>query len=176
MKCGQCKQTGRDKAIQVGSCKICQECVDAAESVNVEESTDSVNVQKKLRVNEFLAYVNTNRHQSSKLKIQMVCMKFYADQDVIDAKQVLYDEYSHELVDPQNRQESNNRSKAEKSVEDIYVAFQKLDEMEVEPCFAAGDIKRLPNFTPEEMDLTSVLDRLVRLENKMNSVEGNTSL
>ena len=75
---------------------------------------------------------------------------------------MLYDEYSHELGDPQNRQESNNRSKAEKSVEDIYVAFQKLDEMKVEPCFAAVDIKRLPNFTPEEMDITSVLERLVR--------------
>ena len=106
----------------------------------------------------------------------MVCKKCYADQDVLDAKQVLYDEYSHELGDPQNRQESNNRSKAEKSVEDIYVAFQKFDEMKVEPCFAAVDIKRLPNFTPEEMDLTSVLERLVRLENKMNSVEGNVSL
>ena len=48
--------------------------------------------------------------------------------------------------------------------------------MKVEPCFAAVDIKRLPNFAPEEMDLTSVLERLVRLENKMNSVEGNVSL
>ena len=73
---------------------------------------------------------------------------------IIDAKQVLYDEYSHELGDPQNRQESNNRSKAEKSVEDIYVAFQKLDEMKVEPCFAADDIKGLANFAPEGMDLT----------------------
>ena len=103
-------------------------------------------------------------------------MKFYADQDVLDAKQVLYDEYSHELGDPQNRQESINRSKADKSVEDIYVALQKLDEMKVVPCFAAVDIKRLSNFTPQEMDLTSVLERLVRLENKMNSVEGNVSL
>ena len=75
-------------------------------------------------------------------------MKLYADQDVLEAKHVLYDEYSHELGDPQNRQESNNRSKAKKSVEDIYVAFQKLDEMKVEPCFAAVDIKRLPNFYP----------------------------
>ena len=48
--------------------------------------------------------------------------------------------------------------------------------MKVEPCFASVDIKRLLNFTPEEMDLTSVLERLVRLENKMNSVEGNVSL
>ena len=65
MKCDKCKQTGRDKAMQVGSC---QECVDAAASVNVEESTESLNVQKKLRVNELLAYVNTYIHQSSKLK------------------------------------------------------------------------------------------------------------
>ena len=48
--------------------------------------------------------------------------------------------------------------------------------MKVEPGFAAVDIKRLPNFTPEEMDQASVLDRLVRLENKLNSVEGNISL
>ena len=68
MKCDKCKQTGRDKAMQVGSCKICLECVDAAASVNVEESTESLNVQKKLRVNELLAYVNTYIHQSSKLK------------------------------------------------------------------------------------------------------------
>ena len=103
----------------------------------MEESTNSVNVQKKLRANELLAYVYTYRHQSPKLKIQMACMKCHADHYVLDAKQVLYDEYSHELGDPQNRQESNNRSKAEKSVEVIYVAFQKLDEMKVEPCFGA---------------------------------------
>ena len=48
--------------------------------------------------------------------------------------------------------------------------------MKVEPCFAAVDITRLPNFTPEEMDLMSVLEKLVRLENKMNSVEDNASL
>ena len=103
-------------------------------------------------------------------------MKCYADQDVLHAKQVLYDEYSHELGDPQNREESINRSTAEKSVENIYVAFQKLYEMKVQPCFAAVDIKRLPNFTPEEMDLTSVREKLVRVENKINSVEGNVSL
>ena len=91
MKCDKCKQTGRDKAMQVGSCKICQECVDAAVSVDVEESTDSLNVQKKLRVNELLAYVNTYIHQSSKLTIQMACVKMYAVQDVLDAKQVLYE-------------------------------------------------------------------------------------
>ena len=45
-KCDECKQTGRHKEIQESTCKICQECVDAAESLNVEDSTDSVNVQK----------------------------------------------------------------------------------------------------------------------------------
>ena len=35
-------------------------------------------------------------------------MKLCADQDVRDAKQVLYDEYKYELGNPQNRQESNN--------------------------------------------------------------------
>ena len=35
MKFDKCKQTGRDKAMQVDSCKICQECVDAVAFVNV---------------------------------------------------------------------------------------------------------------------------------------------
>ena len=48
--------------------------------------------------------------------------------------------------------------------------------MKVEPCFAAVDIKSLCSLIPEEMDLTSGLERLVRLENKMNSVEDNVSL
>ena len=48
--------------------------------------------------------------------------------------------------------------------------------MKVEPCFAAVDITRLHNFTPEEMDLISVLEKLIKLENKMNSVEDNVSL
>ena len=58
MKCDKCKQTGRHKAMQVGTCKICQECVDASASVKVEESTDRVNMHMKLRVNELLAYVS----------------------------------------------------------------------------------------------------------------------
>ena len=48
--------------------------------------------------------------------------------------------------------------------------------MKVEPCFAVVDIKRLPNFTPEDVDLTSVLERVATLKNKRNSVEGNVSL
>ena len=174
MKCDKFKQTYSHKAMQ--SCNICQECVGAATSVNVKECTDNENIQKKLRVNELLAYVNTYRHQSSKLKIQMACMKCYADQDVHDAKQVFYDEYRHVLGDPQNRQESNNRSEAEKSVEYVYVAFPKLDEMKVESGFSAFDIERLSNFTLQEMDLASISERLVRLENIMNNVEGNVSL
>ena len=72
----------------------------------MEESTDSVNVQTKLRVSELLAYVNTYRHLSSKLKIEMACMKCYADQDILDTKQVLYDECSHELGNPQGRSQT----------------------------------------------------------------------
>ena len=41
----------------------------------------------------------------------MACMKVNADQDVLDAKQVLYDEYSHELGNPQNKQESNKQAR-----------------------------------------------------------------
>ena len=83
----------------------------------------NVTVQKILRVKELLAYVDTYIHQASNLKIPIAKIKFYADQDVRDATQVLCDEYRHELGDPQKRHESNNRSKAEKSV-DIYIAFQ----------------------------------------------------
>ena len=49
-------------------------------------------MRKKLRVNELLANVNTHRHPLSELNIQMACMNLYADQDVLDAKQVFCDE------------------------------------------------------------------------------------
>ena len=48
MKCDKCKQAAMEKSMQVGASKICQECVDATASVNVEESTDSVNEEMDL--------------------------------------------------------------------------------------------------------------------------------
>ena len=85
MKCDKCKHTGREMTIQVGNTKICQECVNDAATKN--------NANAYV-VNELLTYVDTYRHQSSKAKIQLACLKFYADQDIIDAKYALYSEFS----------------------------------------------------------------------------------
>ena len=165
MTCDKCKHKDRDISMQVGNIRVCTICIDTASSGKCRPI-----------INEVLAYMNTYRHQSTKLKMQLACMKFYADNEVIDAKQVLYEEYYDILGAPQNRQVSSNRSKAEKSTEDIYTALQMLDEHDVILNFVAGNIKRLPNFTTEEIDVTSVLERLQKLENRIENVEENCSL
>ena len=167
MKCDKCKHTGREKAIQVGNTKICQECVNDAATKN--------NANAYV-VNELLTYVDTYRHQSSKAKILLACLKFYADQDIIDAKYALYREFSDILGEPQPRLDSSNRTKAEKSLEDIYSALQALDECNETLNFVALNLKRVPNFSPEEIDLTSMLERLSKIERRVENVEETCSL
>ena len=123
-----------------------------------------------------MTYVDTYRHQSSKAKIQLACLKFYADQDIIDAKYALYSEFSDILGEPQARLDSSNRTKAEKSLEDIYSALQALDECNETLNFVALNLKRVPNFSPEEIDLTSMLERLSKIERRVENVEETCSL
>lgn len=61
-------------------------------------------------LNNVLAYINEYRQNSSSRKIQIACMKHFDDQEVIDAKSILYDHAGNVLGPMQNRVDSNLRS------------------------------------------------------------------
>jgi hypothetical protein len=61
-------------------------------------------------------------------------------------------------------------------MEDIIDAFQLLDAAEVKVDIVTSNVKRIPLYSPEEMDLSSILDRVLKLENKMVNVENSAAM
>ena len=52
-------------------------------------------------------------------------------------------------------------------MEDILAALTMLDKKGIKVCCVADNVKLLPKFAPEELDLSSVMKRLLILENKV---------
>ena len=117
-------------------------------------------------VSNILAYVNIHRHGGSRLKIHEACMKRFSDDDIESAKELLFKEYEYVLGTPQKRVGSRLRNKSDFNMEDIFVAFENLDKKNIEICCVSDNVKLLPKYDPEELALTSIVERILKLENK----------
>ena len=117
-------------------------------------------------ISNVLAYVNSHRHGGSRLKIIETCLKEFSEEVIELGKKVLYKEYEYVLGNPQKRVGSPKRSKADFIMEDIFDALEALDSKGIKMCCVADEVKLLPKYNPEEVDLTSMLERIIKLENK----------
>ena len=162
MKCDKCNKTYQQNsvAISVGDIKICKTCVDTAAS-----GCDN-NV-----INELLAYVNTYRHGSNKRKMREACSGFYTEEEIFNAKIVLHSRNPSLFGECIKRQDSTvgGRTKEEANLDDIYDWFRKLDDNDISVNICAKDLRRVPRFNPEETESTSMLERIIKLEETMNS-------
>ena len=64
------------------------------------------------------------------------------------------------------RQDSTvgGRTKIEANIDDIYDWFRKLDDNDLTINISAKNLKRVPRFNPEEGETTSMLERIIKLE------------
>ena len=118
-------------------------------------------------INNLLAYVNSYRKRSTKVKLLNACIKFFLDTDIICAKVALYDEYNAVLGTAPRRNGSYLKDKSEFNLEDILDAFTALDRKGISVICASSNVNDLPKFNPEELDLSSILDRITSIENKL---------
>ena len=165
MKCDKCNKSLQQNsiAISVGSTKICKTCVDAAANNNV-------------CVNEMLAYINTYRHSSGKKRIREVCAGFYNEDEIFEAKTVLHSKNPSlfgECVKRQDSTTSGGRTKDEANLDDIYDWFRKLDDNDIKLNICAKNLRRVPRFNPEEAEITSMLERLIKVEEAMFAEKGS---
>ena len=162
MKCDNCNKTYQQNcvAITVGDTKICKTCVETAAS-----GCDNV------VVNELLAYINTYRHSSNKRRIREVCSGFYTEDEIFDAKTVLHSKNPSLLGECVKRQDSSigGRTKVEANLDDIYDWFRKLDDHEISVNTCAKNLRRVPRYNPEEAEKTSMMERIIQLEEAMNA-------
>ena len=155
MKCDKCNKTYQDEdiALSVGIIHICTECVDIAASN-----------KKNIVIDNVLTYINSYRHGSSKMKMRDVCAGYYTEEEIFNAKVLLHSENPILFGELIRRQDSNVRTKEEANLDDIYDWFRKLDDNELSVDVCANNIKRLPKYNPEEVEKTSMIERIIQLE------------
>ena len=157
MKCDKCNKTYQhdDIAITVGEIKICTQCVDNAASS-----------KNNVVLNEVLSYVSTYWHSCNKRAMREACVGFYTSDEILNAKILLHSKEPGLFGELIKRQDSRSgeRTKDEANIDDLYDWFRKLDDAEVSLKFAALNVKRIPRFNPEEAERTSMLERIIELE------------
>ena len=121
----------------------------------------------ELIVSNVLAYINSYRHEGSELKISTACVKHFSNEDIQDAKEKLFKEYEFILCNPKVRKGGAIRGKEELNMEDIFEAFRTLDKKKIEVRCVAENVRRLPKYNPEEVELTSLLERVMKVENTL---------
>jgi hypothetical protein len=168
MKCVLCERENpkSSDSLTEGSW-LCKRC--GKKSVN----DDTVQVLDKdhVIVNELLTYVCFYYLNSSIGGIKDVLKEFYHPKEVSDAKVLLWQIEKDNLPAFVIRQDSDLRSAKEADIADIVNAFKKMDNDNVAfPEFVCRNMDRIPKYGPEEIDLTSVVDRLAAVESKMSRI------
>ena len=124
-----------------------------------------------ITINELLTYACHYINNSTQKNVKKVIEFFYSEDEIIAAKQILWDVAGDNLEPMVVRKTSNNRTSAEASIDDIFDAVTKLDSDDKLPKFVASDLARLPDRQPEELNLMYIIDRVSIIENKIKSQE-----
>lgn len=136
----------------------CQACVDS---------------DNRIIVNELLCYARHHVDRSSGQAIWDAITNFYTADEIKMAKGILWSVYDDVLPDTHDRRDSIARSAYEREAWDIIEAMVKLSESDTEEhfIFVAINLNRLPNHAPEEINVASILQRLINVERKTATME-----
>ena len=124
-----------------------------------------------MHINELLSYCCYYIHNSAVDNIKKMVNLFYSEEDVIDAKKMLWSISNDDLGAFQDRKTTNKRSSSLAHINDIFDALMKLDSIDKLPLFVAKNISKLPDRQPEEINLLSIIERLSNFETKIKSHE-----
>jgi len=123
-------------------------------------------------VNEMLAYIQFYKDRSTADALHEIAMMFYTSNETAEAKQQLISLFPVELLDcpwKVSRRHSATRSAHDAETEDIIRMLELLDNMNVlsKVSFTACNLERLPKYGPEEVNVCTIADKQVRLDNKI---------
>ena len=125
-------------------------------------------------ISELLCYATFNMKRSTTEQIVKVIYRFYDIDEIIDAKKVLYHKFP-QLGDYPTRKTSINRSEQEAHTIDIVESLVELDSQGINVIFVAKNLNRVPKCDPHETDHISILEKIRKLEGRLNSAENELS-
>ena len=121
-------------------------------------------------INELLSYCVFHYNNSSVDSIKRVVVDFYHPTEISEAKRILWNSSSQEIIGPRCLRRNPNANG--KNLDDIFTALQVLDEQsETIPTFAAVKLDWVPRYAPKEIDMTSMILRINDLERKCASLD-----
>lgn len=121
-----------------------------------------------------LSYITYALQSGSKENIHRAVLGHFTPADIHDAKAKLWNKCDTKMLGPmKSRKGSSSRPKQDFELEDILHAITKLDNNGSLPDIniSAMDLHKIPRSHPEELCNISVIDRLNRMEAKMNKVQ-----
>lgn len=123
-------------------------------------------------INELLCFSLNKYGKVPQKSLKDVVIKFYNDEEILAAKEVMFNELSKLNLDSLGRwrpRQGDNRGI--RNVEDILEYITRADEAGVLsslPTFVAAKTDRIPTLQPEEMDLCAILRKVAQLEERVS--------
>lgn len=115
-------------------------------------------------INELLSYLSFYLDNSALENIKKIATLFYDQDDINNAKKVLWENRSEILGPYVERKKSDKRSVAEANINDILEALIKLDSAQKSPKFVAQNLDKLPERQPEELNVLTLINRIASIE------------
>ncbi|MEZ4977664.1 MAG: hypothetical protein R2772_00005, partial [Chitinophagales bacterium] len=130
-----------------------------------------------IKISELLCFLFNNFAISDKANIKALLERFYNEDEIVAAKELLYDslqDLKQQNVDLEIPKDiKRNRigdKRMKRSLEDIFELYEFADvktAIEKLPKFVAYDISRLPTLSMENVNSLALLNRLQMLESRM---------
>ena len=126
---------------------------------------------KSVVISELLCYVYSNIQKSTGDQITKATDRLFNQNEVLNAKKILYEVYFHELDEYPKHKTSGNRSEKLAHIEDVVDSIILLDANEKVLNLAAVDLNRLPRWNPNETDNFAIAEKLSLMQNRLDSLE-----
>ena len=177
MKCsncnGRCGASSKTAAVDPNTI-LCEKC-----NTDIPEGAIGDNAVPLVE-DVVLAYMCRVYHECSQEQLKRTIKNYYDPTEISQAKKCLWDVYGEDVMGPiNNRRGSVYKTVTDFELEDLINGLQKLDQKmlwNTKARFCTCDVFQSPLHKPEEENLTSFVDRLVKLEERMNSVQQDVML
>ena len=126
-------------------------------------------------MSELLMYIQYFRNCASRSKLQGVVVRFYTDDEIASAKTLLLDSFVLQLAESEfaiDCRSSVIRLAKAAETDDIINMFAVLDRLNVLSAvrFVAVSYDRLPSYGPEELNVSAVVDKQIRTEQRIDNM------
>lgn len=128
-------------------------------------------------MNPLLSYVAFRMNTASVDVIKIECVEFYSSEEILKARDALWgiedDDVKKTIPKIIRRHGMDQRKGCEQTLVDICAALSILDDEDKMPCFSVdfADLARIPSTRKAEVCNDIVLERLARLEGRMEAME-----